>query len=123
MVTKLSLELSTARQGHGRELQPCLGQRSAGGMTIIAADSFGQTVDLRMLRSFRVLRPLKLVSRLPRRGQAGARGPGGAALGIWRLACPRVAPWRPPPHCSCCCCYYCCCCCCGLVLVGSSRPR
>ncbi|XP_042203568.1 voltage-dependent calcium channel type A subunit alpha-1-like isoform X6 [Homarus americanus] len=36
-----------------------------GGMTIIAADSFGQTVDLRMLRSFRVLRPLKLVSRLP----------------------------------------------------------
>ncbi|KAK4286799.1 hypothetical protein Pmani_040113 [Petrolisthes manimaculis] len=34
-------------------------------MTIIAADSFGQTVDLRMLRSFRVLRPLKLVSRLP----------------------------------------------------------
>ncbi|CAL4058844.1 unnamed protein product, partial [Meganyctiphanes norvegica] len=38
-----------------------------GGLTIIAADSMGQTVDLRMLRSFRVLRPLKLVSRLPNR--------------------------------------------------------
>ena len=42
------------------------------GLTIIAADSMGQTVDLRMLRSFRVLRPLKLVSRLPSKCSNGA---------------------------------------------------